>query len=42
MNDLFRTIYHGLGIDADHENMSRIGRPIKIVDGGKPVMEAFA
>lgn len=39
--DLFRTICHGLHIDADHEHMSSIGRPIKIVDGGEPVMEVF-
>ena len=35
-NLVFRTIYTTLGINADHENMSRIGRPIKIVDGGNP------
>jgi hypothetical protein len=28
-----------LGIDADHENMSRIGRPIKLVDGGEVIRE---
>jgi uncharacterized protein (DUF1501 family) len=39
--DLFRTIYKSLGIDAEKENMSPIGRPIKIVDGGKPVDELF-
>ncbi len=39
VSDLFRTIYTTLGIDADHENMSRIGRPIKIVDGGEVVRE---
>ena len=39
VNDLFRTIYTTLGIDADHENMSRIGRPIKLVDGGEVVRE---
>ena len=37
--DMFRTIYHTLGIDADQENMSRIGRPIKLVDGGEVVHE---
>ena len=42
VNDLFRTFCHCLGIDADKENMSPIGRPIKIVDGGKPVTELFA
>lgn len=40
--DLFRTIYKALEIDADRENMSPIGRPIKIVDGGHAVEEAFA
>ncbi len=41
VNDLFRTIYHTLEIDADHENMSRLGRPIKLVDGGEVVEELF-
>jgi hypothetical protein len=41
-NDLFRSIYHTLGIDADQENMSRIGRPIKLVDGGEVVEELFS
>ncbi len=40
--DMLRTICHSLGIDADHENMSSIGRPIKVVDGGEVVTEAFA
>ena len=41
VQDLFRTIYHTLSIDADYENMSRIGRPIKLVDGGEVVEELF-
>lgn len=41
-SDMLRTICHGLGLNADHENMSSIGRPIKIVDGGEVVTEAFA
>ena len=41
VNDLFRTIYHTLKIDPDHENISRIGRPIKLVDGGEVVEELF-
>ena len=40
--DLFRSVYHALGIDPDHENMSSIGRPIKVVDGGEVVSELFA
>ncbi len=40
--DLFRTFYKSLGINADRENMSSIGRPIKIVDGGQAVEELFA
>jgi len=39
VNDLFRTIYHTLNINPDHENISRIGRPIKLVDGGEVVEE---
>jgi hypothetical protein len=39
VSDLFRTVYTALGIDADYENMSRIGRPIKLVDGGEVVKE---
>jgi len=39
--DLFRTFCHGLRINADRENMSSIGRPIKIVDGGEVVTEVF-
>jgi hypothetical protein len=39
VSDLLRTVYTTLGIDADRENMSRIGRPIKIVDGGEVVKE---
>jgi hypothetical protein len=39
VNDLFHTIYSTLGINADQENMSHIGRPIKLVDGGEVVRE---
>ena len=42
VHDLFQSIYHALGIDAEHENMSRIGRPIKLVDGGEVVRELFS
>ncbi len=39
--DLFRTFCHSLKIDADDENMSAIGRPIPIVEGGSAVKEVF-
>lgn len=39
--DLFQSIYRCLKIDAQKENMSPIGRPIRIVDGGKPVKQLF-
>ena len=42
VQDLFRTVCHSLKIDADKENHSNVGgRPIRIVDGGKVVTEAF-
>ncbi|HUY33654.1 MAG TPA: DUF1501 domain-containing protein [Pirellulales bacterium] len=41
VEDLFRTFYKSLGIDSDKENMSPIGRPIKIVEGGAVVSELF-
>lgn len=41
VNDLFRTFCQSLAINPDHENMSSIGRPIKIVDGGQVVSEVF-
>jgi hypothetical protein len=40
--DLFRSIYHTLGIDPNYENVSPIGRPIKLVDGGEVVKELFS
>ncbi len=39
VSDLLRTICHRLEIDADKENMSSIGRPIKLVDGGEVIQE---
>jgi uncharacterized protein (DUF1501 family) len=41
VNDLFQTFCKSLKISASKENMSGIGRPIKIVDGGQPVNELF-
>lgn len=41
VQDLFQTFCHALGIDAWEENLSPIGRPIRVVEGGDPVMELF-
>ena len=41
VTDLFRTVFHGLGIDPDHENMSNIGRPIRIVEDGEVVKQVY-
>jgi hypothetical protein len=41
VQDLFATLYHGLGIDPNRENMAG-GRPVNIVVGGKVVKEIFA
>lgn len=35
--DLFRTICSSLRVNADHQNMSPLGRPMKIVDGGQVI-----
>jgi len=40
--DLFCTFCQALKINPRKENMSGLGRPIKIVDGGQPVKELFA
>ena len=40
--DLFCTWCHALKIDPRKENMSPLGRPIKLVDGGSPVSEFFS
>lgn len=42
VNDLLVTACQSLKIDPAKENMSPVGRPIKIVDGGKAVKELFA
>lgn len=39
--DLHATLCHSLGIDAAKEVMTPLQRPMKLVDGGKPVMELF-
>ncbi len=40
--DFFRTIYRALGIDADHEYVSNIGRPITVADKGSAVESVFS
>lgn len=35
--DLMRTVCKALGVNADHENMSPQGRPLKVVDGGNEI-----
>jgi uncharacterized protein (DUF1501 family) len=39
--DLFCTFCQALGIDPRRENQSNVGRPIKIVEGGRVVAEVF-
>jgi hypothetical protein len=40
--DLMATVCHGMGIDATKQNLSNVGRPIRIADvGAKPVREAL-
>ena len=41
VTDLMASICQSLKVDASKENMTAIGRPIKIVDGGKPIDELF-
>ena len=41
VNDLLTSICHSLKINPAKENMSPVGRPIKIVDGGKVVDALF-
>ncbi len=42
INDLFCSVCHALQIDARKENISPLGRPVKIVDGGKVVKQLFS
>ena len=39
--DLAATIYHALGIDPELRLRDTQGRPVSIVDGGKPVTALF-
>jgi hypothetical protein len=40
--DLFCTFCHSLGINPRKEHITPLGRPVRIVDGGQPVLELFA
>lgn len=40
--DLFCSICKAVAVDPAHETMSPIGRPMKIVDGGKPIDALFS
>ena len=40
--DLFCSFCHALKINPRQENISGLGRPIKVVDGGEAVKELFA
>ena len=42
VTDLLTTFCHALKIDPTKENMSSVGRPIKIVDGGEVVKPLFS
>jgi len=42
VQDLFATMCKSLQVDPGTENFSPIGRPLKIVDGGKPIASLFA
>ena len=41
VQDLHATFCHALGIDAEKEVMTPLQRPMKLVDGGAPVLELF-
>jgi hypothetical protein len=40
--DLFTSVCKALDVNPRHENVSPIGRPMKIVDGGEAISELFA
>ncbi|NNJ25890.1 DUF1501 domain-containing protein [Alienimonas chondri] len=42
VDDLLRSCCHALGVDADHEHMSPLGRPLRVVDKGEVVQELFS
>ncbi len=42
IQDLLRTVFHLMGIDADKEYLTPLGRPVPIVSGGKKIDELLA
>lgn len=42
VTDLFSTFCRSLGVNPRRENMSPVGRPVRVVDGGTPVIELFS
>ncbi|MEM9701010.1 MAG: DUF1501 domain-containing protein [Planctomycetota bacterium] len=42
VDDLLRSCCHALGVDADHEHLSPLGRPLRVVDKGEVVRELFS
>jgi hypothetical protein len=42
VQDLFATIYGQLGIDVEKKNMTPVGRPIRILDGGERIKELIS
>lgn len=41
VTDLFQSFCKCLGVKPNKENQSPVGRPLKIVDGGKPIEQLF-
>ena len=41
MPDLMSTLCHALGVDPESQNMSELGRPIRIAEG-KPIKEILS
>jgi uncharacterized protein (DUF1501 family) len=39
--DLSATIFHALGIDPESRIIDPLGRPVALVDGGRPLVELF-
>lgn len=39
--DFAATLFHSLGVDVDKENHTAEGRPVRVTNHGKPVLEAF-